>query len=300
MRRVRSSNTALQKKLDDKTRMLEQEQEFNAALVDGLRQVGTRTCSEASGRYETVACWEYLEREPDSWRRYLPDAEQSLEEAHWGKLPELTIIGSGFRYLINFSARTQTNVETRKKRTICRREIPLHADATLKMTTETEHLRGENQHLNSVLRKKTEEIQELDKEVHSKARHIDDLHWSVQCLHESARKTDQQYAKLHSEHAALKNYIHESDKLQSELEQDRRRYCKILLSQLPPKPLDESARHVCRSLSVEDPKYAFLSRQLQSSIVGHRLRLGSDLWCDPARVSVTRIEELVHPESAAL
>lgn len=102
LRRVRSSNTALQKKLDDKTRMLEKEQEFNAALVDGLRQVGTRTCSEASGRYGTVACWEYLEREPDSWRRYLPDAEQSLEEAHWGKLPELTIIGSGFRYLITF------------------------------------------------------------------------------------------------------------------------------------------------------------------------------------------------------
>ena len=86
LRRVRSSNTALQKKLDDKTRMLEKEQEFNAALVDGLRQVGTRTCSEASGRYETVACWEYLEREPDSWRRYRPDAEQSLERSTLGQI----------------------------------------------------------------------------------------------------------------------------------------------------------------------------------------------------------------------
>ena len=78
-------------------------------------------------------------------------------------------------------------------------EIPLHADAVLKMTTETQHLRGENRHLNSVLRKKTEEIQELEKDVHSKARHIDDLHWSVQYLHDSARKTDHQYAKLQSE-----------------------------------------------------------------------------------------------------
>ena len=257
-------------------------QEFNATLVDGLRQIGTRTCTEASGRYETVACWEYLEREPDLWRRYLPDAEQSIEEAHWDQLPELTISGSGFRYLINFSAMTQTNVETRKMRAIRRREIPLHADAMLKMTTETQHLRGENQHLKAVLRKKAEEIHELEDDVQSKARHIDDLTWSVQFLHDSAKKTDQQYAMLQSEHAALKSHFHESEKLQSVLEQDRQRHCKLILSQLPPKPLDESARYLCRSLSVEDPKYAFLSRQFESSIVGHRLRLGSDLWCDPA------------------
>ena len=110
-----------------------------------------------------------------------------------------------------------------------------------------------------------------------------------------ARAALSDYAKLQAEHAALKSHFHESEKLQSVLEQDRQRHCKIILSQLPPKPLDESARYVCRSLSVEDAKYAFLSRQFQSSIVGHGLRLGSDLWCDPARVSVTRIEELVHP-----
>ena len=97
-----------------------------------------------------------------------------------------------------------------------------------------------------------------------------------------ARAALSDYAKLQAEHAALKSHFHESEKLQSVLEQDRQRHCKMILSQLPPKPLDESARYLCRSLSVEDPKYAFLSRQFQSSIVGHRLRLGSDLWCDPA------------------
>ena len=97
-----------------------------------------------------------------------------------------------------------------------------------------------------------------------------------------ARAALSDYAKLQAEHAALKSHFHESEKLQSVLEQDRQRHYKLILSQLPPKPLDESARYLCRSLSVEDPKYAFLSRQFESSIVGHRLRLGSDLWCDPA------------------
>ncbi|CAE7825541.1 unnamed protein product [Symbiodinium sp. CCMP2456] len=169
LRRVHSSNTALQKKLDDQTGMLEKEQEFNAALVDGLRQPGTPTFSKSSCKYETVACWEYLEQEPDSWRRYLPDAEKSLEEARLDKLPELAMSSSGFRYRISLSAMTQTNVETRRTRAIRRREILLHADAVLKMTTETQHLRGENQHLNAVLRKKAEEIQELERKVESEA-----------------------------------------------------------------------------------------------------------------------------------
>ncbi|CAE7642131.1 sol [Symbiodinium sp. CCMP2592] len=184
LRRAHSSNAALQKKLDDKSRMFEKEQEFNAALVDGFRQIGTRTCTEASGRYETVACWEYLEREPDSWRRYLPDAEQSIEEA-------LTISGSGFRCFINFSAMTQTNVETRKMRAIRRREIPLHADAVLKMTTETQHLRGENQHLNAVLRKKADEIHELEDDFFGQAKTLQDHSFNSQLppkpLDESAR-----------------------------------------------------------------------------------------------------------------
>ena len=312
---LRSSNTALEMKLDDKTRMLEKELAFKKALVDGLRQVCTLTGTEASGRYETVACWEYLEKEPDSWRRYLPDAEQSIEEAHWDQLPELTISGSGFRYLINFSAMTQTNVETRKMRAIRRREIPLHADAVLKMTTETQHLRGENQQLNVALRKKADEIEALEddlralqNDIENKEEKIRDLNGEIDNLHathertaeclaeakNTTRKLQARHSELQSEHASMKTKM---EKLNSALTQ---RHYKTVLSQLPPKPQGESARAFFRSLDVDDPKHLALWEQFQSLMVSHRLRLGSDVWCVPAKVSVTRIEELVHPSNQML
>jgi len=312
---LRSSNTALEMKLDDKTRMLEKELAFKKALVDGLRQVGTLTGTEASGRYETVACWEYLEKEPDSWRRYLPDAEQSLEEAHLDKLSELTISTSGFSYLINLSTMMQKNVETRKMRFIRRREILLHADAMLKMTTETQHLRGENQQLNVALRKKADEIEALEddlralqNDIENKEEKIRDLNGEIDNLHathertaeclaeakNTTRKLQARHSELQSEHASMKTKM---EKLNSALTQ---RHYKTVLSQLPPKPQGESARAFFRSLDVDDPKHLALWEQFQSSMVSHRLRLGSDVWCVPAKVSVTRIEELVHPSNQML
>ncbi|CAE7642113.1 Tnks [Symbiodinium sp. CCMP2592] len=306
---VRSSNTALEMKLHEQTRMLEKELEFKKALVDGLRQVGTLTGTEASGRYEKVACWEYLETDRDSWRRYLPDAEQSIEEARLDKLPELTIRSSGFRYLINLSTMTQKNVETSEMRAIRRREILLHADAMLKMTTETlQHLRGENKQLNSVLREKADEIERLEDDVRALQKRIRELNGEIDNLHathertaeclasaeNTARKLKVRHAELQSEHASMKTNM---EKLHSALTQ---RHYKTVLSQLPPKPQDESARQFFRSLDVDDPKHLALLEQFQSSMVSHRLRLGSDLWCDPAKVSVTRIEELVHPSNQML
>ncbi|CAE7854064.1 unnamed protein product, partial [Symbiodinium microadriaticum] len=282
LKRERGSNTALQQKLDDQTRMLQKEQEFNAALVDGLRQQGTQTCSKASGRHETVACWEYLEQEPDAWRRYLPDAEKALEEARSDKLPELTISSSGFmiRYRINLSAMTQTNVETGRTRTIRRREILLHADAVLKMTTETQTLRGENQRLTVDLCRKSGEIQALEQnirglqenieaktdiirslkaKIRSLSGEIDELHAShertEECLVEAqhtARKLEVRHAELQFEHALMKANM---EKLQSALKQERQKLYTTVLSQLPPKPLDESTRGFCRSLDIDDPKH---------------------------------------------
>ena len=326
LKRARSSNTALQQKFDDQTRMLQKEQEFHAALVDGLRQHGTRTCSKASDRHEmTVACWEYLEQEPDAWRRYLPDAEKALEEARSDKLPELTISSSGFRYRINLSAMTQTNVETRRTRTIRRREILLHADAVLKMTTETQTLRGENQRLTVDLCRKSDEIlaleldirglqenieaksdsiRSLKAKIRSLSGEIDELHAShertEECLAEAkhtSRKLEVRQTELQFEHDSMKTNM---EKLQSALKLERQKLYTAVLSQLPPKPLNESARGFCRSLDIDDPKHLALLEQFQSSMASHRLKLGSDHWCEPATVSVTRIEELIHPANQQL
>ncbi|CAE7520778.1 Tnks [Symbiodinium natans] len=301
LNQMRSSNTGLKKKLADKTQMLQKEQEFIGSLVDGL---GTWSCSEASGRDKTVACWEYLEQEPGSWRRYLPHAEKSLEEAHGSKLSELILRTSGFDYRINLSVMTQTNVETRKTRAIRRREILLHADAVQKMTAEIQDLRGENGQLSVEIIKKAEEVIWFEEEIRvlkadnqNKAQAILDLEEEIACH----KRTIDEMEEAHAEQSASwEATLHTLEKLQSALKQERQRHYTAILSQLPPKLLDDSPKSFCRSLDVDDPKHVALLEQFHASIVTHRLRMDSNVWCDPARVSVTRIEEVLQPANQLL
>ena len=100
-------------------------------------------------------------------------------------------------------------------------------------------------------------------------------------------------ASLSEQHRVQMAELASEREVRQQLQYQLGRCQQTLLSQLQHPPAQHSET-LTVALQPDDPKYAALEEMFQASMARHRLKLGSDHWCDPPKVLVTGISEFIH------
>ncbi|CAE7455618.1 Tnks [Symbiodinium sp. CCMP2592] len=241
-----------------------------------------------------VPRWEFQVQPPEMWMQYPADANRCLEEAFQALESSCTVHIHQYEYIINFTEMLQTNRQTGKARTIRRTEVAGGHAAHPQPDVPQNDSHWEEIKSLSELKERLEVQLAQDQRSHQ---------GEVKALQDEICRLTSRLEDEHARHLAA------ASELQQVKDMRRKMMLQMGRQAITRRPDGSTSAVSLRELTPEAEdsdwigdrvKYAALEHIFQSSMVSHRLAQGSQQWCSPPNVTVTRIVEVQNPARQGL